>query len=78
MVDHGRLVEAWRGGAATPPLLASATMPATETPPIPLTLAAAEEAQLIWQWMTNGRVRLVSSTAPIDMPVVPIPHLSAA
>lgn len=77
-VDHGRLVEAWQGGAATPPLLASATMPAIDTPPIPLTMAAAEEAQLIWHWMTNGRVRLVSSTAPIDMPVVPIPHLSAA
>lgn len=53
-------------------------MPAIDTPPIPLTMAAAEEAQLIWHWMTNGRVRLVSSTAPIDMPVVPIPHLSAA
>ncbi len=80
VVDQGRLVAAWRSGQA-PPLLVSA-IEADEAPtatyPVPPTMDAAEEAHLIWHWMTGGRVRVIESSGPLVLPVAAIPHLSAA
>lgn len=80
VVDQGRLVAAWRSGQA-PPLLVSAIEAddaPTATYPVPPTMDAAEEAHLIWQWMTGGRVRVIESSGPLVLPVAAIPHLSAA
>jgi hypothetical protein len=46
--------------------------------PVPPTIDAAEEAHLIWQWMTSGRVRVVNSSGSLVLPAAPKPHLSAA
>ncbi len=82
LVDHGRLVEAWQSDAAIPPLaisvLTDAHADGMSASPVPPTMAAAEEAHLIWQWMTSGRVRMAASSGPIGLPVIPIPHLTAA
>ncbi len=80
VVDQGRLVAAWRSGQA-PPLLVSAIEAddaPTATYPVPPTMDAAEEAHLVWQWMTGGRVRVIESSGPLVLPVAAIPHLSAA
>ena len=81
LVDQGRLVAAWRS-FETPPLLATAIGPAadqtTPTHQVPPTMDAAEEAHLIWQWMTRGRVRVLESSGPLVLPAAPIPHLTAA
>ncbi|HKZ20774.1 MAG TPA: DEDD exonuclease domain-containing protein [Acidimicrobiia bacterium] len=81
VVDQGRLVAAWRAGQ-TPPLLATPIEPDDGPPaasyPVPPTMDAAEEAHLIWQWMTGGRVRVIESSGPLVLPAAAIPHLSAA
>jgi len=77
LVAQGRLVEAWHS-AGPVPLLASSDPSIADDLPQPLTLAGAEEAHLIWQWMTSGRVRIVASTGTVTLPVAPIPHLTAA
>jgi hypothetical protein len=38
----------------------------------------AEEADLIWKWVTSGRVVLIDSTAPFFLPRVAVPVLAAA
>jgi DNA polymerase-3 subunit epsilon len=73
LVDAGRLAGAWQGEA---PLFLD--YHETSPEPVPASMAAADEAQLIWQWMTSGRVRIVASSGPIGLPVIPIPHLQAA
>jgi hypothetical protein len=74
-------VAAWRS-FETPPLLATAIEPAVgQTAPthrVPPSMDAAEEAHLIWQWMTGGRVRVLESSGPLVLPAAPIPHLTAA
>ena len=81
VIDQGQLVAAWRSGD-TPPLLARAIggddASEGEAYPVPPTVEAAEEAHLIWQWMTGGRVRVIESSGPLSLPAAPIPHLSAA
>ncbi|MBA3361406.1 MAG: DEDD exonuclease domain-containing protein [Acidimicrobiia bacterium] len=78
LVDSGRLVEAWNRNMSAPALALGVDTQSAEPPPIPLSLAVAEEAHLIWQWMISGRIWLVASTGPIGLPIVPIPHLTAA
>ncbi|HEY7583561.1 MAG TPA: DEDD exonuclease domain-containing protein [Acidimicrobiia bacterium] len=81
VIDQGRLVAAWRSGQA-PPLLATAIdpddVPEAATYPVPPSMDAAEEAHLIWQWMTDGRVRVIDSSGPLVLPAGAVPHLSAA
>jgi DNA polymerase III subunit epsilon len=75
LIDSGRLVAAW-GAGGSPPLLPSSSSAPTST--MPVSVEAAEEAHLIWRWMTNGRVMLVDSTNPMVYPASPIPDLVAA
>ena len=46
--------------------------------PVPPSVAIAEEAHLIWRWMTSGDVKVLDSTGPLTLPASPIPHLRAA
>jgi DNA polymerase-3 subunit epsilon len=46
--------------------------------PVPPSVAIAEEAHLIWRWMTSGDVKVLDSTGPLTLPSSPIPHLRAA
>ena len=75
VVEQGLLVAAWRNNQQ-PPLLSGEALPAA--PPVPPSVAAAEEAHLIWRWMTSGRVAVIDSTGPLTFPASPIPHLRAA
>jgi DNA polymerase-3 subunit epsilon len=77
-IAQGRFVAAWKRDDGVEPLLNSFDAPSNEESPVPLTMAAAEEAHLLWQWMTSGRVRIVASSNPIVLPAFPIPLLTAA
>jgi DNA polymerase-3 subunit epsilon len=76
LIEQGRLVAAW-SAEQQPPLPASSG----ELPPVlpvPSSVAAAEEAQLIWRWLTTAQVKVIDSSGPLSLPVSPIPHLRAA
>jgi len=45
---------------------------------VPPSIGDAEEAHLIWRWLTSDRVRLLESTHPLDSPARPVPVLSLA
>lgn len=80
VVEQGLLTAAW-GNDQQPPLLAGALLlggPLPPPVPVPPSVAAAEEAHLIWRWMTSGDVRVVDSSGPLTLPSAPIPHLRAA
>jgi hypothetical protein len=36
----------------------------------------AEEAHLVWRWLENDAVRLIDATAPLSLPVRPVPVLT--
>ncbi|MGI9649216.1 MAG: hypothetical protein ACR2OI_11910, partial [Acidimicrobiia bacterium] len=73
LIERGHLVAAW-SGSAQPPLLAPADLP-DDTPQTPPTVAAAEEAHLIWRWLERTDARIVDSTAPFSLPAHPVPAL---
>ena len=66
-VEDGRLVAAWREEGRVPLLPA----PSGERPPspVPPTVGDAEEAHLVWRWLTSGRVHLVEASAPLSSPL---------
>ncbi len=70
LIERGRLTAAWAAGDQ-PPLLAPAALddPAPETPP---TVAAAEEAHIVWRWLETSQARVVDCSAPFSLPVHPI------
>ena len=75
VVESGRLLAAWNRDEPTP-LLAQRWGPGDEaSDPAPPNMEAAEEAHLIWQWMTSGRVRVLDASGPLALPVAPIPSL---
>jgi DNA polymerase-3 subunit epsilon len=76
LTQAGRLVAAWREGSEPPLFLAAET---GENPPAPVasTLADAEEAHLVWQWLTSGTVRLIDADRPLSEPRDPVGNLEA-
>lgn len=77
LVDRGRFVASW--GAGPQPLLPEPATAAAPSPtPIPPTLAAAEEAHLIWRWMTDRPVRVLEASGPLALPAAPVLELRPA
>jgi len=77
LIERGRLVLAWNG--TTGPALTSATANLDdEWPPTPPSVQIAEEAHLIWQWLSGVRVRLLDGTGPLALPCKPILQPSLA
>lgn len=67
LVDRGRLVSTWKGGAA-PRLLPVSARDDDEGSEVPPGVEAAEEAHLIWQWLERSDVRIVEATGSLSMP----------
>lgn len=70
VIDSGRLAAAWIG--IEHPLVAAGDARSSDVPP---TVEVAEEAGLIWSWLTGGGVRLVDATHPLAMPAFAVPAL---
>ncbi len=73
IVGEGRLLAAWNADG-TPPLVAMVP-PTDDGPSVPVSIGAAEEAHLIWRWMTRPEVRIVDSTGTLSLPARPVPDL---
>jgi DNA polymerase-3 subunit epsilon len=74
VLERGRLVAAWADGSR-PPLIAAPSESGGSWLPVPESLADAEEAHLVWRWLTSGEVRLLDASAPLVMPARPVPAL---
>lgn len=74
LIENGRLVASWTHGDQ-PPL--STTAVANESPHhVPDTVATAEEARLIWKWLSRPGVRIVESGNPLATSRYPVPALT--
>ena len=72
LIERGRLLAAWADGSP-PPLTAVPGAAGEETPPpVPASPADADEAHLVWRWMTSGSVRLVDCHRPLALPARPV------
>jgi DNA polymerase-3 subunit epsilon len=74
VIDHGRLVHAWAAGTH-PPL-----MPAPQSSPgrqVPEDVMTAEEAGLLWKWLTSDGARLIVSQGALALPARPVPTLTS-
>lgn len=72
LVDRGRLVQAWRAGTH-PPLTPAPT--ASSDADVPGDVLAAEEAHLLWKWLTADGVRLIDAQGALALPSRPVPSL---
>ncbi|MFZ0494019.1 MAG: DEDD exonuclease domain-containing protein [Acidimicrobiia bacterium] len=77
VIDRGRLSIAWNGrhGPMLAPPVDDASNSWPQTPP---SVEIAEEAHLVWQWLTGQPVRLLDATRPLMLPRAPVPELSLA
>jgi len=75
-IDNGSLVTTWHDGNR-PPLLPPHVAP-ENTRHVAPSVAAAEEAQLLWAWLTSGNTRLVEIVGPLASPASPVPPLTIA
>ncbi len=73
LAEEGRLIAAW-GPNEQPPLEVSQSS-RTVTHHVPPTVAAAEEARLIWKWLDRPGVHIVESTNPLATSRHPVPSL---
>jgi DNA polymerase-3 subunit epsilon len=73
LIDRGRLIAAWPAGDH-PPLLPGSEEGAIAE--VARTTVDAEEAHLVWRWLEDGTVRLIDATAPLSLPVRPVPVLT--
>ena len=78
LIDRGRLVHAWRIGDQ-PPLWARVdrSAPPEATTPVPPDVLAAEEAHLLWRWVTGDGIRLIEAEGALVMPARAVPELTA-
>lgn len=78
LIDRGRLVHAWRLGDQ-PPLWARGDHEIEPPPssPVPPDVLAADEAHLLWRWVTGDGVRLVDTEGPLVLPASAVPALTA-
>ncbi len=72
LIERGRLVAAWRGDRPLVPVTTGQDEPWPEVPP---SVAQAEEADILWRWLTESRVRLADATGPLALPAAPVPEL---
>lgn len=75
-IDNATLVATWPEGS-TPPLLPPYVPPDIPRQ-VPPSVAAAEEAHLLWTWLGSGRVRLIEAAGPLCSPAHPVPPLTIA
>ncbi len=71
-IDRGKLVVAWPDGHA-PPLLPPPTLPGSDE--VAIDLGDAEEAWLVWKWLTLPDTQVVSSEGPLDLNSMMIPRV---
>jgi DNA polymerase-3 subunit epsilon len=74
LIEHGRLLAAWETGSHAPLLpLAAASGAVME---VPGGLGDAEEADILWRWLSRPGVRLLEASGALALPSRPVVRLS--
>jgi hypothetical protein len=75
LVENGKLLAAWTAHGQPPLSTTAAVEPSPHL--VPASVAAAEEAQLIWRWLNRPGIRIVESTNPLATSRYPVPVLTS-
>lgn len=75
VLANGHLLSAWKAGS-TPPLVPLPEPAAASTTPVPPDVLVAEEAHLLWRWMTAPGSRLMDVEGLLSLPARPVPGIS--
>jgi hypothetical protein len=67
IIDHGRFVEV-RAPGSTTSLLRAERGDMTVNTDVPTSVQAAEEADLIWRWLSHEPLRLADATGELCLP----------
>jgi DNA polymerase-3 subunit epsilon len=69
VVDHGILVTTWREGRR--PMFGASAPVAGEQREVAASVEAAEEAALIWSWLSSSEIRLLAAEGTLALPNAP-------
>ncbi|MFP3914378.1 MAG: DEDD exonuclease domain-containing protein [Actinomycetota bacterium] len=75
-IRRGRLLQAWGPGSNPPLPVEPAPSDAPALTPVPPDMLVAEEAHLLWRWMTAPGTRLIAAEHPFSLPARPVPALA--
>jgi DNA polymerase-3 subunit epsilon len=70
-IERGRLATAWRSGQQIPLAMSGNPVEANTT----VSMAAVEEAALVWRWLNGTSVRIDNVSGTLTCPTAPIPEL---
>ena len=74
LIDRGRLIASWPEGDRVPLLPFGGTSDGLVESPA--TVTDAEEAHIVWKWLTGEGVRLLDADGPLDLPARPVTTLT--
>jgi DNA polymerase-3 subunit epsilon len=74
LIDRGRLLAAWPSGNRIPLLPPAGE--AARRQEVAATVVDADEAHLVWKWLSTGDVVLVDAEGPLDLPAHPVEDLT--
>jgi DNA polymerase-3 subunit epsilon len=77
IIERGRLTVAW-ANHDRPAFYPTGTDLDASWPAVPPSVQDAEEAHLVWQWLTRSGAVLLDSSQPLHMPAIRIPELQLA
>ena len=77
VIERGRLIVAWSDGNR-PAFYPTEADLDDSWPAVPPAVQDAEEAHLLWQWLTRSGAVLLDSSQPLHMPAIRIPELQLA
>jgi DNA polymerase-3 subunit epsilon len=74
LIVNGRMVTAWRTEHGRPLTLVDQAGSSAHPP----SLAASDEAMLLWRWLSGGTAQVVSSDGSLALPAWDVPSLTSA
>lgn len=75
LVEHGKLIASWAAEDNPPLATTAAAQPSSHL--VPDSVAAAEEARLLWRWLDRPDVQIVESSRPLTTSRHPVPALTS-
>jgi len=74
LIDHGRFAASWEAGGR-PPLLPLPEGPSGSPAEVPADPGEAEEADVLWRWLTKPGIRLLEASGQLALPARPVERL---
>jgi len=74
LIEHGRLAASWESGGR-PPLLPLPDAVPGNPPEVPSDPGDAEEADILWRWLSKPGIRLLEASGPLALPTRPVARL---